>query len=185
MSQEWYPILDYETEPKGLADKELRALSGVWVEQRSKLSESDNISKFTERLKREWAIETGLIERLYTLDHGITELMIERGVNAALIPRHVADDPGHIVAMIDDQENAVESVFAFVKGDRQLSTSYVKELHQVFTRHQEFVEGRASGRCKYRSFVATTRDNRTIPRAPTGLFTLIVLQSRLRRKWTA
>ncbi len=147
MSQEWYPILDYETEPKGLADKELRALSGVWVEQRSKLSESDNISKFTERLKREWAIETGLIERLYTLDHGITELMIERGVNAALIPRHVADDPGHIVAMIDDQENAVESVFAFVKGDRQLSTSYVKELHQVFTRHQEFVEGRdPSGR---------------------------------------
>ena len=39
MSQEWYPILDYETEPKGLADKELRALS-VWVEQRSKLSET-------------------------------------------------------------------------------------------------------------------------------------------------
>ena len=147
MSQEWSPILDYETKPEDLADKELRALSGVWVEQRSRLSESDSISKFTERLKREWAIETGLIERLYTLDRGITELMIERGVRAAFIPHHVADDPGHIVAMIGDQEDAVESVFTFVKGDRQLSTSYIKELHQVFTRHQEFVEGRdPSGR---------------------------------------
>ena len=38
MSQEWSPILDYETKSKDLADKELRALSGVWIEQRSKLS---------------------------------------------------------------------------------------------------------------------------------------------------
>ena len=53
------------------------------------------------------------------------------------------------------------------------------------TRNLSKDETRPAVRCKYRSFVATTRDNRTIPRAPTGLFTLIVLQSRLRRKWTA
>ena len=142
MSVEWRPIADYGTLPEELADKELRALSGVWIERRAMLGESDSVAEFTERLKREWAIETGLIERLYALDRGITELMIEHGVNAALIPHGVGQNPAHIAAMIGDQQDAIESVFAFVKGDRPLSTSYVKELHSLFTRNQEFVEGR-------------------------------------------
>ena len=67
--------------------------------------------------------------------------MIEHGVNAALIPHSAVENPIHIAAMIDDQKDAIESVFAFVKGERSLSTSYVKELHSLFTRNQEFVEG--------------------------------------------
>ena len=142
MSRPWRPITDYETDPTELSDSELRALSSVWIERRGILDESGSISEFTERLKREWAIETGLIERLYTLDRGITELMIRHGVNAALIPHTAGGNPAHTVAMIGDQQDAIESVFAFVKGDRPLSTSYVKELHSLFTRNQEFVEGR-------------------------------------------
>lgn len=142
MSSHWQPIVDYELPAADLADKELRALSGVWVERRAILGESDNVTEFTERLKREWAIETGLIERLYTLDRGITELMIEHGVNAALIPHSAGPNPIHTAAMIGDQQDAIESVFAFVKGDRPLSISYIKELHSLFTRNQEFVDGR-------------------------------------------
>ena len=142
MSKAWRPVADYEVDPSALADKELRALSSVWIERRDMLRESDSVAQFTVRLKREWAIETGLIERLYTLDRGITELMIEHGVNATLIPHNAGGNPTHIAAMIGDQQDAIESVFAFVSGDRQLSTSYVKELHGVFTRNQEFTEGR-------------------------------------------
>ena len=142
VSPKWRPITDYETDPAELSDKELRALAVVWVEQRAKLGESALVSEFTERLKREWAIETGLIERLYTLDRGITELMIEHGVNADLIPHATEENPIRVAAMINDQQAAIDSVFAFVKGDRPLSTSYVKELHSLFTRHQDFVEGR-------------------------------------------
>ena len=138
----WHPITDYEVDPLQLADKELAALSSVWVEQRAKLGESLSISEFTERLKREWAIETGLIERLYTLDRGVTELMIERGVSAALIPHRSTHEPKRVVAMIGDQKDAIESVFAFVNGYRTLSTGYIKELHSLFTRNQEYTEGR-------------------------------------------
>ena len=141
MSLPWCQVADYETDPAELADGELRALSGVWIERRAILGDSLSVSEFTERLKREWAIETGLIERLYTLDRGITELMIEHGVNAAFIPHSSAVNPIHIAAMIGDQRDAIESVFAFVKGERPLSTSYVKELHSLFTRNQEYVEG--------------------------------------------
>lgn len=142
MAKDWHHINDYEIDPQQLADKELAALSSVWVEQRAKLGESLPIEEFTERLKREWAIETGLIEQLYTLDRGITELMIEQGVNAALIPHRSTQEPELAAAMIGDQKDAIESVFSFVNGSRDLSTSYIKELHSLFTRHQKSAEGR-------------------------------------------
>ena len=140
--REWQPISDYEVSPNLLEDIELRALSGVWIEQKERLQKSAGSAGFMQRLKREWAVETGLIERLYTWDRGITELLIERGIDAALIPHSSSSDPGRVAAMIQDQEDAVESIFAFVQGQRTLSTSYIKELHSVFTRNQHFAEGR-------------------------------------------
>ena len=142
MSQTWHPITDYEIDPEELSDKELHALSGVWFDRRDALGRSRNVRKFTERLKREWAIETGLIEQLYTLDRGITELMIEQGINSVDIPRGASTSPGNTKTMIGDQEAAIESIFAFVKGNRRLTTSYIKELHSLFTRNQKFAEGR-------------------------------------------
>ena len=142
MGQAWRPITDYETDPLVLEDRELRALSGVWIEQKSRIGDSPARDRFMQRLNREWAIETGLIERLYTLDRGVIELLIERGTDATLIPHRAAEDPEHVAALIVDQQGAIESVFSFVRGDRSLSTGYVKELHALFTRNQPFAEGR-------------------------------------------
>lgn len=145
MATEWRPITDYEMAPADLADRELAALSSVWLEQRAELEKSSHLSDFVNRLKREWAIETGLIERVYTLDRGMTEAMIEKGVDEA-VRSHRSDQVSEqvsesTVAMIGDQQDAIESLFDFVKGNRLLSTSYIKELHSLFTRHQETVEG--------------------------------------------
>lgn len=141
MATAWRHITDYETAPADLADRELASLSSVWLEQRAELEKSSLMADFVIRLKREWAIETGLIEHLYTLDRDIIQLMIEEGVNAALIPHRSSQKPELTVAMIGDQQDAVESLFSFVKGNRPLSTSYIKELHSLFTRHQPTVEG--------------------------------------------
>lgn len=140
MPQRWQPIEDCDS-PGALATPGLPALAEVWREQRDLLSDTDAYRQFEERLKREWAIETGLIERLYTLDRGVTQLLIERGIQATLIPREQSANPERIVAMIGDHEAAVEGLFDFVKGDRRLSTSYIKELHALMARHQETVEG--------------------------------------------
>ena len=139
MSSQWHPIEDYEKPPAELADRELHALSAVWQEQRSRLTGLDD---FTERLHREWAIETGLIERLYTLDRGVAELLIERGLNAALIPHRSVADAERTMRMIGDQKEAIESVFSFVKQERVLSMGYIRELHALFTRHQPFTDAR-------------------------------------------
>ena len=138
----WTPILDYENDPATLAQKELDSLAAVWETERSRLADSEALSEFNRKLHREWAVETGLIERVYDFDRGVTELLIERGIDATLIPHGSGDDPERIASMIQDHEAAIEYVFAFVKDERTLSTSYIKELHQLLTQNQETAEGR-------------------------------------------
>ena len=73
MGHAWDFIRDYEAEPADLAPSELKHLAAVWQEQRERLETQDAFVRFNERLHREWAIETGLIERLYAFDRGVTQ----------------------------------------------------------------------------------------------------------------
>ena len=102
--------------------------------------DGDALDEFDARLAREWAIETGIIEGLYTIDRGTARVLVERGIDVALIPDGATDKPAaHVVAVLEDHQDALEGVRAFVEGDRALSTSYLKELHQLLTRHQDTV----------------------------------------------
>ena len=82
-SYKWSHFRDLPTDPGGLADTELGTLRKVWLEQRGGLEEQGLVSDFTQRLIREYAIEGGIIERAYTLDRGITQLLIDRGIDAS------------------------------------------------------------------------------------------------------
>ena len=64
---------------------ELRALTSVWQEKRAALEDDGAYKEFIKKLQREWAIETGIIERLYTWDRGVTEVLIEQGIESSLI----------------------------------------------------------------------------------------------------
>ena len=133
----WRPIEDYKEPASSLAKPELYQLAQVWEEQRQELEKLAALREFHDRLKREWAIETGLLERIYTLDRGTTQILIERGIDASYIPHHSKDQNPHLVAAIlHDHEAAIEALFDFVRGERQLSTSYIKELHALLTRNQ-------------------------------------------------
>ncbi len=136
----WAPITDLES-PGDLASESLAALARLWSEQRDRLAHRAGYRAFDQRLRREWSIETGLIERLYAFDRGVTESLIAHGINAALIPHRPGADPEWIAAMISDHQAAIDQLFDFVKGDRPLSTSYIKELHALMTRRQETAVG--------------------------------------------
>ena len=138
ISYRWEPINDYELEPNSLARPELLTLSEIWKEQRQILQHSEGLITFNERLRREWAIETGLLERIYTLDRGVTQMLIERGIDSAYITDDGGvQDPERVVAIIRDHQDAMEGLFSFVKGDRSLTPSYIKETHAQLTRHQD------------------------------------------------
>lgn len=134
----WQPISDLPSDRSGLPSDELRALADVWSEQHQLLADTDAVKAFNSRLQRKWAIETGIIERLYDLDRGVTQLLIEYGIDASLIPHDATNgDPQLVAQMIQDHEAVVEGLFAFVRGERELTTGYIKELHAALTRSQE------------------------------------------------
>ncbi len=136
----WRPIEDLPENWPELAAPELPALSAAWRKYSKKLRDSDSLKHFNDKLRREWAIETGIIENLYLIDRGVTQTLIEKGIEASLIPYGSTDKPvERILPILKDQEEVVEWLFDFVFGEqrRELSTSYIKQLHQAFTRHQD------------------------------------------------
>jgi len=124
-------------DPATLADAELQTLRRVWLEQKDELEESGLVSTFTERLIREYAIEGGIIERAYTLDRGITQLLIDRGIDASLIPHSATNkDPQQVASIIQAHQAVVEGVFDLVKGERPLSVGVIKEMHAALLRDE-------------------------------------------------
>jgi len=137
ISHHWQPLADYDSPPESLARPELVNLAEIWQEQRTLLENSDGLKSFNDRLRREWAIETGLLERIYSLDRGVTQILIERGIDAALLSDGLSgQDPTRVAAIIRDHEAVIEGLFAFVRGERTLSPGYIKELHSQLTRNQ-------------------------------------------------
>lgn len=138
VTYKWHPLEDLPDDYGPLASSELLALAGVWQEQRALLQDAESLRVFNERLQREWAIETGVIENVFTLDRGVTLLLIERGIDASLIPHDATNkDPELVAAIIRDHQQAMEGLFDFVQRRRKLSASYIKELHALITRNQE------------------------------------------------
>ncbi len=137
----WEPITDLTEADRGAASEELPPLARMWQSIRGEL-DPVQVDDFNERLKREWAIETGIIERLYTLDQGTTQLLIEQGIDASLIASSATDQPPELVAgMIQDHAKAVDWLFDAVTSQRPLSTSLVRQLHQFMTRKQLVATG--------------------------------------------
>jgi len=134
----WHPITDLEGNPRSLTDGELDSLWRVWQTQKKELAEREVLDEFEQRLRREWAIETGIIEDVYTLDRGVTRTLIEKGIDAALIPHGATNRDTVLVArVIQDHYEALEGMFDFVGGQRALSTGYIKELHAALLRNQD------------------------------------------------
>ena len=129
-------------DPEGLVATEIAGIRAVWRDQRERLKGTRRLADFNEQLSREWAIETGIIENIYEIERGVTETLIEHGFREELLTHGSTDRPRKFVLQVlEDQKQALDSIFDFVKGARHLSTSYIKELHSALLRSQEFTEG--------------------------------------------
>jgi Fic family protein len=134
-------ILDLPPDADSLALASMVRLRTEWGERRGEVANQGALAVFAEQLQREWAIETGQIENLYTIERGVTETLIEQGFSAALLPHGSTDRPtAEVLALITDQQNALQGLIDFVKQDRPLSTGYIKELHAAMTRSQATTE---------------------------------------------
>lgn len=134
------PLTD---EHRNLRDSELAALGRVWKERRSELVDGGEFKQFLQKLQREWAIETGIIERLYSWDRGVTEVLIEQGIDASLISHRGGlnrEKAENINDIIRDQLEIVEGLFSYVKGELPLTEHFIRGLQSQFTAHQQTTE---------------------------------------------
>lgn len=130
-------------EPEVFQFPELRALTSVWKEKKGQLEDDGAYKEFIKKLQREWAIETGIIERLYTWDRGVTEVLIEQGIESSIISHRggvAQKDAEHIQALINDHLGIVEGLFGYIKGEEPLSEYFIRGLQAQFTAHQDYTE---------------------------------------------
>ena len=150
-----------------------------WIARREILqANSKEYEDFIARLKRKHAIETGIVERMYDIDKGVTETLINEGFISALVGHGDTNIPKQtLFNHLQDHLDAVDFVFDIVKENRPLTKGFILELHQLTTRHQEFAEGRdqfgnktkidlIKGRFKERENNPTRDDGTTILYCP-------------------
>lgn len=115
-----------------------------WFERREVLqNNSVEYEEFLTRLKREHAIETGIVERMYDLRKGITETLIKEGFVKSYLSYGDTNIPeDDLMAHLNDHLEAVDFIFDVVKNNRPLTTGFINELHHLVTRNQNYAEGR-------------------------------------------
>ncbi len=119
-------------------------LAPSWFARREILqANSQEYEDFLNQLKREHAIETGIVERLYDLKKGITETFIKEGFVQSFLSHDDTNVPTQtLMSHLKDHLEAVDFIFDIVKDGRPFTKGFIKELHQLVTRSQSSAEGR-------------------------------------------
>jgi Fic family protein len=122
----------------------LDEIAPSWLARRKVLMESSQeYQTFIVRLKRRHAIETGVVERMYDIEKGVTETLINEGFLSSLISHGDTNiEKGKLLSHLQDHLEAVDFIFDVVKDDRPLTKAFIRQLHQLTTRNQEYAEGR-------------------------------------------
>jgi prophage maintenance system killer protein len=113
-----------------------------WKRRRVELEKNpDDYKQFMDKLKRKQAIDTGILEKMYDLKKGVTETLIKEGFRASNIQYGDTNIPPELLMdYLNDNLEAIDYVFYFIKNDRELTVSYIKELHALITRHQDTID---------------------------------------------
>lgn len=139
-----WKFIEFSDYWKGLDTSLIDDISPSWFERRKTLKDnSQEYEDFILRLKREHAIETGIVERMYDLKKGITETFIKEGFVQSFISHGDTNIPvPELLKHLKDHFDAVNFVFDVVNENRPLTIGFIKELHSLVTQHQESAEGR-------------------------------------------
>lgn len=134
----WQPI-SFDENWLSTNTSKLDDLAPSWFRKRELLKEgSEEYEDFLNKLKRQHAIETGIVEKLYDLKEGIAQTFIKEGfVESYLQHGDTNIAPKQLFAYLKDHFQAIDFVFDVVKQNRHITKSFILELHQLITQHQD------------------------------------------------
>lgn len=111
------------------------ALHRSWESFTHLLDEAD-CRTLRRRTLRKHAIETGILERLYQIDWGVTETLVAEGLTREVVARAGGEVSSGVLAMLEAQMEGLDMVTEYVRDDHPLTTSFIKQLHMLITRAQ-------------------------------------------------
>jgi fido (protein-threonine AMPylation protein) len=137
LTQGWKPIEPLAPSQTGTDGRvaAVDALRDEWTRQLLEVSEEDR-KRRRQRTLRQLAVETGIIERLYDIEWGLTLTLVAEGFTRDVIARSGGRLDDSILATLNAQRDSLEMVIDFVQHKRTLSASFIKELHHACTRTQ-------------------------------------------------
>lgn len=135
----WSPI-SFSEKWKNVDTSILDDLAPSWFRKRTELQKGDtDYEEFIERLKRQHAIETGVVEKLYDISEGITETFIREGfVESYLSHDDTNIPPQQLMGYLKSHFDAMDFIFELVKEEKPLTINFIKQLHQLITKHQDY-----------------------------------------------
>lgn len=137
---QWHPIEPLSEQDFSVDLAGNQSLYESWRSAKNRLKDIGNsqVDEFTRRLIRRLSVETGILERLYDLDRGTTEALVQKGFAENLVA-HAATNipPATLMEYLRDQEAAIQLVMDVIGQSRPLSKGLLNELHAILTRHQE------------------------------------------------
>ena len=136
--QVWKPV-NFSTLWQNTDTSKLDDLLPSWYRKREEMQTGgDDYEEFINRLKRQHAIETGVIEKLYDLSEGITQTFIKEGFLESYLQHGDTNiSPKKLMAHLRDHFEAMDFIFDMVKNERPMTKSFIKQLHQLITSHQD------------------------------------------------
>jgi Fic family protein len=116
------------------------ALRSAWKDVVSNAS-PDEFAESRERSLRRHAIETGIIERLYDVEWGVTEALVAEGLTADAAAREGGIDDGAL-ATIRSQFEGLAFLAEEARRGKEPSLFFIRQLHQLLCRRQLTYEAR-------------------------------------------
>lgn len=134
----WRPIepLDAEGSPANGSFGALDALRQEWQRRLEALTEGERV-RIRQRSLRRLSVETGILERLYEVDWGLTLTLVAEGFTRDVVERAGGKVDDRTLATLRAQLDSLGLVLDFVRQDRSLTPFFIKELHQGITRTQD------------------------------------------------
>ena len=136
--RDWSPITPLDRVVEETLRGDLAAVDALhrsWIRFTASLDEADRRT-LRRRTLRKHAIETGIIERLYEIDWGVTEQLVAEGLTMEAVARAGGEVSPRDLAMLEAQFDGLELVIEYVRDGSPLTTSFIKELHALITRAQ-------------------------------------------------
>ena len=135
----WSPIEPLNMASLDVDFAEIDVLSQQWLGAKARAEEIDPqaYAQFNEELFRNWAIETGVIEGIYSLDSGAARTLVERGFFSECVERSATNkSPNDLIRILRDHRESIDFIHDWIADSRPLTVWFIRALHQAVAKSQ-------------------------------------------------